>query len=220
MTMTDQVPATRAAAAGTPVPDAFAGPVGRAFRQMLLSNEIIGQVLSEVGPDGLRLTGDGGFVSQLVKAVLERGLAAELGDHLGYDKGDDAIDADVRADLLHTLKHGVLAGLADTTSHGERPGEAKARALLEVFRDRQDDILRFVDDLTVPPTSNDAERGLRPPRRSSRRSPAGSPASPEPNRYRILGYLSTAAKHGLDRFKTLLDVFLGHVWIPDASVVT
>jgi putative transposase len=90
MTMTDQVPATRAAAAGTPVSDAFAGPVGRVFRQMLLSEEIIGQVLSEVGPDGLRLTGDGGFLPQLVKAVLERGLAAELGDHLGYDKGDPA----------------------------------------------------------------------------------------------------------------------------------
>jgi putative transposase len=36
------------------------------------------------------LTGDGGFLPQLVKAVLERGLAAELTDHLGYDKGDPA----------------------------------------------------------------------------------------------------------------------------------
>jgi len=66
------------------------GPVAREFRRMLLSEEIIGQVLSEVGPDGLRLTGEGGFLPQLVKAVLERGLAAELSDHLGYAKGDPA----------------------------------------------------------------------------------------------------------------------------------
>lgn len=61
-----------------------------AFRRMLLSDEVIDGLLAEVGPEGLRLTGDGGFLPQLVKAVLERGLAVELTDHLGYDKGDPA----------------------------------------------------------------------------------------------------------------------------------
>lgn len=90
MTMTEPLFTTGPKASGVPVPDAFARPAGRAFREMLLSDEIIGQVLSEVGPDGLRLTGDGGFLPQLVKAVLERGLAAELADHVGYGKGDPA----------------------------------------------------------------------------------------------------------------------------------
>jgi putative transposase len=63
---------------------------GRAFRRMLLSDEMIDELLAEVGPDGLRLTGDGGFLPQLIKAVLERGLQVELTDHLGYDKGDPA----------------------------------------------------------------------------------------------------------------------------------
>ncbi|ORB11624.1 IS256 family transposase, partial [Mycolicibacterium moriokaense] len=36
----------------------------------------------------LQLTGEGGFLPEMVKAVLERGLAAELTDHLGYEKGD------------------------------------------------------------------------------------------------------------------------------------
>jgi putative transposase len=35
-----------------------------------------------------QLTGPGGFVQGLIKAALERGLQAELGDHLGYEKGD------------------------------------------------------------------------------------------------------------------------------------
>jgi len=34
--------------------------------------------------------GQNGFLPEMVKAVLERGLAAELTGHLGYEKGDPA----------------------------------------------------------------------------------------------------------------------------------
>ncbi|NJC24459.1 transposase-like protein [Arthrobacter pigmenti] len=36
----------------------------------------------------VRLEGKDGLIQQLIKAGLERGLQTELGDHLGYDKGD------------------------------------------------------------------------------------------------------------------------------------
>jgi putative transposase len=36
------------------------------------------------------LTGPGGFLPELVKAVLERGLEAEMAAHLGYERGDPA----------------------------------------------------------------------------------------------------------------------------------
>jgi len=39
---------------------------------------------------GLRLTGEGSMLGELVKAVLERALEAELPAHLGYGKGDPA----------------------------------------------------------------------------------------------------------------------------------
>src|SRR6476469_4136691 len=39
---------------------------------------------------GVQLTGEGGFLPEMVKAVLERGLAAELTEHLGYERGDPA----------------------------------------------------------------------------------------------------------------------------------
>lgn len=39
---------------------------------------------------GLRLTGEGSMLGELVKAVLERALEAELSAHLGYDKHDVA----------------------------------------------------------------------------------------------------------------------------------
>lgn len=38
----------------------------------------------------LRLTGAGGFLPELIKKVLEAGLAVELDDHLGYERGDPA----------------------------------------------------------------------------------------------------------------------------------
>ena len=66
----------------------------------------------------------------------------------------------------------MLVGLSDTRHHGTRPGERKARLLLEVLRDRQADVLRFAHDLAVPPTSNQAERDLRPSN-ANRTSPGG-----------------------------------------------
>ncbi len=51
---------------------------------------LLDEVMSKVDSGGLALTGEGGFLPEMIKAVLERGLQAELSDHLGYDKGDPA----------------------------------------------------------------------------------------------------------------------------------
>jgi len=51
---------------------------------------LLDQVMSRVDEGGLELTGAGGFLPELVKAVLERGLQAEMAGHLGYVKGDPA----------------------------------------------------------------------------------------------------------------------------------
>jgi putative transposase len=51
-------------------------------------DDTIDKIMAAGGPAAL--TGRGGFLPGLVKAVLERGLQAELSDHLGYDKGDPA----------------------------------------------------------------------------------------------------------------------------------
>jgi hypothetical protein len=46
--------------------------------------------MSQVDAGELALTGDGGFLPEMIKAVLERGLAAEQTAHLGYERGDPA----------------------------------------------------------------------------------------------------------------------------------
>lgn len=44
-------------------------------------------IFDKIDAGELELTGDDGFIPGLVKAALERGLAAELTAHLGYEKG-------------------------------------------------------------------------------------------------------------------------------------
>ena len=64
-------------------------PAGE-LHQWLLSDEFIDDLIAQTGSDGVALTGKDGFLPELVRKVLERGLAVELTDHLGYDKGDPA----------------------------------------------------------------------------------------------------------------------------------
>ena len=62
----------------------------RELRRALVSDAQIDEAIAQAGGQGITLTGDGGLLPELVKAVLERGLAVELDDHLGYVKGDPA----------------------------------------------------------------------------------------------------------------------------------
>src|SRR2546426_7572986 len=64
-------------------------PARQAINEMVDAG-LLDHLMSKVDSDGLALTGEGGLLPELVKAVLERGLAAELTDHLGYERGDPA----------------------------------------------------------------------------------------------------------------------------------
>ena len=58
------------------------------LREQFLGEDFLDAVMTQVSDGGLRLTGPDGFIPEMVKAVLERGMAAELTNHLGYEKGD------------------------------------------------------------------------------------------------------------------------------------
>jgi len=126
----------------------------------------------------------------------------------------DSIDAEVREQLITRFRDGVIIGLTATTSHGDRPGERKARLLLQVLRDREPDVLRFTGDLRVPPTSNQAERDLRPAKIQQNISGRLTSEARTVDRYRIRGYLSTASKHGKNTMSALREAFLGRPWLP------
>jgi putative transposase len=56
----------------------------------MLEAGLLDELMERVDAGGLTLTGEGGFLPEMIKAVLERGLATELTEHLGYEKGDRA----------------------------------------------------------------------------------------------------------------------------------
>ena len=140
--------------------------------------------------------------------------------NLARDQGHDTIPDPVRDTLITRFRNGVLAGLSDTTTGGTRPGERKARLLLQVLRDRHADVLRFAHDLKVPPTSNQAERDLRPSKFQQNISGRLTSVKRTQDRYTIRGYVSTAAKHGLNRITVLRDAMTGRPWMPDLPAPT
>jgi putative transposase len=50
----------------------------------------IDALLADAEASGIGIDGPNGLISQMIKAVLERGLEVEMADHLGYDRGDRA----------------------------------------------------------------------------------------------------------------------------------
>lgn len=66
--------------------------------------------------------------------------------------------------------------------------DTEFRHLLEVLDTREADVLRFADDLRVPPTSNLAERAVRPAKTQQKISGRLTSEKITAYRYRIAGY--------------------------------
>jgi hypothetical protein len=56
----------------------------------LIDEQLADQLLGKAQAEGVELLGPEGLLSQVTKAVLERALAEEMTDHLGYEKHDPA----------------------------------------------------------------------------------------------------------------------------------
>jgi transposase len=97
---------------------------------------------------------------------------------------------------------------------GANQKQPPPRMLLECLHDREHDVLRFLSDLRIPPTSNGAERDLRPAKTQQQISGRLRSETTTRNRYAIRGYISTAAKHGTSIFTALRNAIAGNPWMP------
>jgi len=75
--------------------DPQTGPVGRRRREgqdgpEIVDRELAERLVAQAREAGVDLVGPDGLLRQMTKAVLERSLATELTDHLGYGPGDPA----------------------------------------------------------------------------------------------------------------------------------
>jgi len=84
------------AAVESSLAEQVAGPAGpprvsgRQLRELLADDMWLDELIDRAEEGGVSLTGPGGFLPEMIKAVLERGLAAELTADLGYEVGDPA----------------------------------------------------------------------------------------------------------------------------------
>ncbi|MGC1208855.1 MAG: IS256 family transposase [Ornithinimicrobium sp.] len=56
----------------------------------MFDDQMLDELMTRTDERGVALTGEGGFLPEMIKAVLERGMGAELTEHLGYRRGDIA----------------------------------------------------------------------------------------------------------------------------------
>jgi transposase len=181
-----------------------------------LTHQLCCQHLLRDLEDAAQVYPDRIWPTQIADAL--RGLIHQA--NLARHADQPAIDTPVREELISRFRHGVPAGLSDTLHHGTRPGERKTRLLLEALRDRETDVLRFAHDLGVPPTSNQAERDLRPAKVQQNISGRLTSGKRTQDRYTIRGFLSTAAKHGRNQMTALREALVGRPWMPDLPAPT
>jgi putative transposase len=91
--------------AGAVVPEAARRPLRELMDDRLL-DALLERSRDQAG--GLRLTGEGSMLGELVRAVLERALEAELTAHLGYEKGGRGAGGNARnGNIAKTVQTGV-----------------------------------------------------------------------------------------------------------------
>ena len=133
----------------------------------------------------------------------------------------DRVPAAMTTRALRQFRHSITTGLAQIPRlPGARRKQPPARLLLECLKDREADVLRFLTSTAIPPTSNQAERDLRPAKTQQKISGRLRSEQATRDRYAIRGYASTASKHGQPIFTAIRDALTGNPWTPPTPAGT
>ena len=135
--------------------------------------------------------------------------------NVARDQGLSAVPGEMTAEHLKLFRRGVTVGLSEVRRvPGAKSKQPPARTLLECLRHREADVLRFLTDSAIPPTSNQAERDLRPSKTQQKISGRLRSEKTTRDRYAVRGYASTAVKHGIAVFIAIHNALAGKPWIP------
>lgn len=138
--------------------------------------------------------------------------------HHAHDTGQTAVTGRAAARHRHRFRQAVIVGLSQIPrNHTPGGKQLPSRSLLECFRDREHDVLRFLTDTRIPPTNNLSERGLRPEKTQQKISGRLQSEAVTRHRLAIRSYLSTAAKHKINMMAALRDAITGNPWNPPVT---
>jgi transposase len=176
-----------------------------------ISHQLCCQHLLRDLEDAARSCPDAIWPGQIASAL--RGLIHQA--NVARQQGLRAVPAKTTAEYLKLFRHGIAAGLSQVrrvpAAKGKQP---PARLLLGCLRRREADVLRFLSGTAIPPTSNQAERDLRPSKTQQKISGRLRSEKTTRDRYAIRGYASAAAKHEIAVFTAIRDALTGNPWMP------
>jgi transposase len=152
---------------------------------------------------------DQAWPEQALRALHGLNTAA----HQAREQRQPAIPPEIADPLLTSWRHALLVGLAE---HRRVPGrrQSKTRNLLERLRDRDDQVLLFARDLSVPFTNNQAERDVRPTKTQMKISGCHRSETTAKAWLRVRSYISTVRKHSDNVLDALRDAITGSPWKP------
>jgi transposase len=137
--------------------------------------------------------------------------------HAARAAGHDHIDTTVLAGIFNRYRGATAAGISDNTSRAG-PAARDALRLARRFREHETTILRFVVDLAVPWTNNQAERDIRPVKIQQRTSGGCWRTLAGLADFAVVrSYLSTATKWGINSLDALERLFTTGAWLPPAT---
>ena len=152
------------------------------------------------------------WATQAAEAITAmQGLVREA---IGQGRG--AVDPATLAAQVRLFRSAVLAGASQTAAHSGALIK-KHNALARRLRDRQDDYLRFTADFRAPPDNNGSERDIRMVKLRQKVSGCLRTFTGARQFCAIRSYLSTAAKHGIGVFDSLVMLTKGQPWMPTAA---
>lgn len=153
------------------------------------------------------------WAAGLAALIIEINAACDHARRRGYRQ----LGPKARRSFTQRYDELVATGLAanNPPAHRKRnPVERRSFNLATAFATHKRSILRFMTDLQVPLTNNQAERDLRPSKLHRKisgcfRSQAGA------ERFANLrSYLSTTRKHAIPAIDALTQLFAGDPWMP------
>jgi hypothetical protein len=104
----------------------------------LVDPDLVDRLIAEAREQGVDVAGEGGLFAQLAKTVLERSLAAELTDHLGYEEGDPAGVGSSNSRNGYTPKKlGTEVGVLDLQVPRDRNGSFEPQTVRKGQRRRE-----------------------------------------------------------------------------------
>jgi transposase len=158
-----------------------------------------------------------------------QGWAAELAEWFAMACAQAASARDSAADRLAPA---VLAGLRDRydrilatgraanppmprpPGRRRRPRRSPAVCLLGRLEVHRDEVCRFLEDLRVPPTNNQAERDIRMVKLQQKISGCWRTLEGAQAFLTVRSYVATARKHGVNPLAALRRLFEGDPWMP------